>query len=306
MLNEFLDVGAAVSAVLTRVEVLRMSEEVLADTSRHSEAQVGVDVDLADSGFSSLAELIFRDAYSVIELAAVLVDDLDVLRDDGGSTVQDDRELRDLLLDLSEDVEAELRRYENAVSIARALLRFELECAMARADCDSEGVNARLTNEFLNLFRLRVSCLVSSNLYIIFDAGEFAELSFDNDAMLMCISNDFLRALDVLFELVLGAIEHYGREAIIDAGLAGLEIRTMIEVQSDRNIVDLEGCLDEVTEIRALSVLACASGSLEDNRGIQLCSCFRDTLYDLHVVDVESTDSEAAFVSFLEHFFRSN
>lgn len=179
MLNEFLDVGAAVSAVLTRVEVLRMSEEVLADTSRHSEAQVGVDVDLADSGFSSLAELIFRDAYSVIELAAVLVDDLDVLRDDGGSTVQDDRELRDLLLDLSEDVEAELRRYENAVSIARALLRFELECAMARADCDSEGVNARLTNEFLNLFRLRVSCLVSSDLYIIFDAGEFAELSFD-------------------------------------------------------------------------------------------------------------------------------
>ena len=193
--------------------------------------------------------------------------------------MQDNRELRDLLLDLSEDVEAELRRYENAVSIARALLRFELECAMARADCDSEGVNARLTNEFLNLFRLRVSCLVSSDLYIIFDAGEFAELSFDNDAMLMCISNDFLRALDVLFELVLGAIEHYGREAIIDAGLAGLEIRTMIEVQSDRNIVDLEGCLDEVTEIRALSVLACASGSLEDNRGIQLCSCFRDTLY---------------------------
>ena len=124
--------------------------------------------------------------------------------------------------------------------------------------------------------------------------------------MLMCISNDFLRALDVLFELVLGAIEHYGREAIIDAGLAGLEIRTMIEVQSDRNIVDLEGCLDEVTEIRALSVLACASGSLEDNRGIQLCSCFRDTLYDLHVVDVESSDCVAAVISLLKQFRTSN
>ncbi len=280
-----------------------MSEEVLTDTSRHSETQVGVDVDLADSGFSSLAELILRNAYSISELAAVVVDDLDILRNNGGSTMENNRELRNLLLDFSEDVETQFRRYENAVSVARALFRFELECTMARADCDSEGVNARLANEFLNLFRLRVSCFVSSNLYIIFDAGELTELSFDNDAMLMSISNDFLRAFDVLFELVFRAIEHNGREAIIDAGL---EIRTMIEVQSDRNIVDLKSCLDEVTEIRALSVLARAGGSLEDNRGIQLCSCFRDTLYNLHVVDVESTDGEAAFISFLEHFFRSN
>ena len=147
---------------------------------------------------------------------------------------------------------------------------------------------------------------MSSDFYIILDAGELTELSFDNDAMLMGISNDFLRAFDVLFELILGAIEHNGREAIIDAGFAGLEIRTMIEVQSDRNIVDLKRCFDEVTEIRALGILACAGGSLEDNRGIQLCSCFRDTLYNLHVVDVESTDGEAAFISFLEHFFRSN
>lgn len=107
---------------------------------------------------------------------------------------------------------------------------------------------------------------MSSDFYIILDAGELTELSFDNDAMLMGISNDFLRAFDVLFELILGAIEHNGREAIIDAGFAGLEIRTMIEVQSDRNIVDLKSCLDEVTEIRALGILACAGGSLEDNR----------------------------------------
>lgn len=147
---------------------------------------------------------------------------------------------------------------------------------------------------------------MSSNLYIIFDAGEFAELSFDDDIMLMSISDDFLRAFDVLFEVIVRTIEHDGRETIIDAGFAGLEIRTMIEVQGDRNIVDLEGCLYEVTEIRALGILACASGSLEDNRGVQLCSCFRDTLYNLHVVDVESTDGETALISFLEHFFRSN
>ena len=193
MLNELFDVSTAISAVLTRIKVLRMSEEMLTDTSRHSEAQVGVDVDLADSGFSSLAELILRNTYSISELAAVVVDDLDILRNNGGSTMENDRELRNLLLDFSEDVETQFRRYENAVSVARALFRFEFECAMARADSDSEGVNARLTNEFLNLFRLRVSCFVSSDFYIIFDAGELTELSFDNDAMLMSISNDFLR-----------------------------------------------------------------------------------------------------------------
>ena len=130
MLNELFDVRTAISAILTRIKVLRMSEEVLADTSRHSETQIGVDVDLADCGLSGLAELVLRNADSIVELAAVLVDDLDVLRDNRGCAMENDRELRDLLLDLCEDVETELRRYENAVSIARALLRFELECAM--------------------------------------------------------------------------------------------------------------------------------------------------------------------------------
>lgn len=130
VLNELFDVGAAVCAVLARIEMLRMSHEVLADTSRHSETQIGVDVDLADCGFCSLAELIFRDADSIVELATVVVDDLDVLRDNGGSTVQDDRELRNLLLDLSEDIETQFRRYEDAVSVARALFRFELERTM--------------------------------------------------------------------------------------------------------------------------------------------------------------------------------
>ena len=133
VLNELFDVGTAISDVLARIEMLRMSHEMLADTSRHSEAEIRVDVDLADCGLRSAAELILRDTDSVIEFAAVRVDDLHVLRNDGGSTVEDDRELRNLLLDFREDVEAELWRYENAVRVARALLRLELECAVARA-----------------------------------------------------------------------------------------------------------------------------------------------------------------------------
>ena len=306
VLNELFDVRTAISAILTRIKVLRMSEEVLADTSRHSEAQIGVDVDLADCGLSGLAELVLRNADSIVELAAVLVDDLDVLRDNRGSAMENDRELRDLLLDLCEDVETELRRYENAVSIARALLRFELECAMGRADSDSQGINASLLDEFLNFFRLRVSCIMSSNLDVILDTSQFTQLSLDDYATCMSVLNDFLSDFDVLFEVIVGTVDHDGGETTINAGFASLEICAVVEMQSDRNIVDLQSSFYEMHEVLMLSVFTCASGALQDDRGLQLSSCFRDTLYDFHVVDVESTDSVAAFVSFLEHFFRSN
>ena len=39
VLNEFLNVGTAISNILTRVEVFRMSQEVLTDTSRQSRTQ---------------------------------------------------------------------------------------------------------------------------------------------------------------------------------------------------------------------------------------------------------------------------
>ena len=177
MLNQFLDVGTAISNVLTRVKVFRMSHEVLTDTSRKSQTQVRVDVDLANCGFSSLAELIFRNTNSIVQFAAVSVDDLNVLRNNGRSTMENDRELRNLLLDFSENVETQFRRYENAVSVARALFRLELECAMGSTDSDSQRIYASFFDEFFNFFRLRVSCFMSSNLNIIFDTSQFAELS---------------------------------------------------------------------------------------------------------------------------------
>ena len=62
MLDEGLDVGAGGLEVLARVEVIRMLVEVGADRAGHGQTQVGVDVDLADSHRSSLAQHIFRNA----------------------------------------------------------------------------------------------------------------------------------------------------------------------------------------------------------------------------------------------------
>ena len=124
--------------------------------------------------------------------------------------------------------------------------------------------------------------------------------------MFMCVSNNFLGALDVLFEVIVRTIEHYGSETVIDASLAGFEICAMIEVQGNGDVVDFQSSLHEVTEIRALCIFASTGRCLQDNRRVQLSSCLGDALHDFHVVDVESTDSVAAFVSLLEHFFSSD
>ena len=220
--------------------------------------------------------------------------------------MKNNREAGNLFLDFSEDIEAKVWGNENTVRIARALLWLELECAVARADRDGERVNACLLDELLNLFRLRVGSLVCGNLYIVLDAGELTELCLDDDAMLMRISDNLLRALDVFLECIVRAIEHDGSEASIDAGLARLEVWTMIEVQRDGDIVDFESSLYEMHEISMLCILACACGALQDDWGVQLSGCLRDALHDFHVVDIESTDCIFAFVCLLEHFLSSD
>ncbi len=70
---------ASGAAVLTRVELSGLLSEGLADASGKGEAAVGVDVDLADGALGGLAELLLGDADGVGELAAILVDDVDVL-----------------------------------------------------------------------------------------------------------------------------------------------------------------------------------------------------------------------------------
>ena len=109
-------------------------------------------------------------------------------------------------------------------------------------------------DKFFDFFRLRVSGFVVGNLNIIFDAGEFAELCFNDNAVFVCISDNFLRTLDVLFEVILRAVVHDRCESIVDASLAGLKIRTVVKMQGDRNVIHFESCEDEMAEIRSLGV----------------------------------------------------
>src|SRR5574344_45482 len=185
--------------VLARIEFARLVVEDLADRRGHRETRVGVDVDLADRALRGLAELLFRNADRVGELAAEAVDLIDVFLRNRAGPVEDDRKARELLLDLLEDVERERRRNELArLGIARALRGRELERAVAGADGDREGVAACLGRELDHFLGLRVVRLGRGDL--VFDAREDAELGFDGDVVLVRVGDDLLRQLDVLLE----------------------------------------------------------------------------------------------------------
>ena len=98
-------------------------------------------------------------------------------------------------------------------------------------------------------------------------------------------------------------VDHHGGETTVDAGLTNLKALTVIQMESNRQIGVGNGSLHQLGQIDVLCLLAGAGRHLQnDGRLLQLGS-FGDTLNDLHIIDVESTDGVTAGIGFLEHFF---
>ena len=306
VLNNSLDVSTSRSQVLTWIEVLWMLHEMLADAGSQGKAQVRVNVDLANCTTGSLAELILRNTDSIIQLAAVSVDDLYILRNYRRSTVEYDWELRQDLGDLVQNVETQLRWNQNAILVQGALCRSELECAVAGADSDSQGVNTGTGYELLNLLRMGVLGILCGYIYIILYACQLAKLALYYYAVSMSVLYYLLGNSDVVLEGMMGTVNHNGSETAVDAGLAGLKICTMIQMQGNWQLrMNLKSSLYQMYQILMVCILASTCGALQDYRSTQLSSSIGDTLYNLHVVYVECTDSVAALVCLLEHFFSS-
>ena len=124
--------------VLARIEVIRVLREVLTDVTCHSKTDIGVDVDLADCKGSCLTELFFRNTYSIRHISAVLVNHLNEFLRNGRRTVKYDREARELLHALFENVETERRRYEDTVLISCALSSCKLVSTVGSTDSDRQ------------------------------------------------------------------------------------------------------------------------------------------------------------------------
>ena len=205
---------------------------------------------------------------------------------------------------LLENVETERRGNKDAVGISGALLSGELVSAVAGSDSDRKGVTSGSVYELFNLFGSGVSFLTCLNLNLILDTCKSSELSLNYYAVIVSILNYLLGKSDVVLEGLGRSVDHNGSESAVDTGLAELESITVIKVKSDGNLrILLNCCLYHLYKIGVVCVSTRTLGNLKDNRALKLSCSFGDTLNDLHVVDVESTYSVSAVVSFLKHLF---
>ena len=241
---------------------------MLADTSSKSQTHIRVNINLADCTLSSLSQLILWDTDSILQVTTVCIDNLNILRYNRGCTMENDWEVWQSLLNLCQNIKPQLWWNQYTISISGALSWGEFESTMAGTYCNSKRVYASAGNEFLYLIRLGVSSILSIYVNIILDASQLAKLTFNNYAMLMGIFYNLPGQLNILLKGISRSINHYRSEATIDAALAGLEIRTVIEMHCDRNINYLNSSLNEMHEVLMLSVFSSTSRGLENNRRI--------------------------------------
>ena len=207
--------------------------------------------------------------------------------------MQNDGESRQSLLALVEHVETQLRFGS----------RLELVCSVAGSDRDGQGVTSGLGHELFYFLRLCVGGILLRHVYIVLDASQSAQLSLYDYTVLMRILDHLAGDLDVLLERFGGSVDHDRSKSTVDAGLAGLKIRTVIQVQCDRNIrALLHRCLYQLDQVGVVGIGTGTLGYLQDQRCALLLCCLGDTLYDLHIVDVECSDRITAIIRFLEHF----
>ena len=139
-------------------------------------------------------------------------------------------------------------------------------------------------------------------LYILFDATELAEFSFDRYAGGMRDAHGFGDEVDILFIGVVRAVNHNAGKAVFDTGLHEVHGVAVVEVDGDGHLGMLfDGRVDDVLEVAHVGELARALRDLENQRGLFGSASFDDALRDLHVVDVKSANGETAIVSQIKH-----
>ena len=179
---------------------------MLADRRRAGDAQVGVDVDLADRHLRRLAEHFFGDSDRVRHLAAVAIDDLHEILRDGRRTVQNDGEAGEALFHFFQNIEAQLGLG-----------------AVAGADGDRQRIDAGFGRKFVYFVRIGELRVFGAYLHRVFNAGEFAEFRFDDHAVIVRVVHYLAGDADILFQRIFGSVDHDGRKSVFDAAFAQVE-----------------------------------------------------------------------------------
>ena len=292
MCNHVLDSLTSRFQILTRIEVARVFNQVFTNRSGHCQTQVSVDVDFANTEGASFQEHIFGNALCTINFAAVFVAFFNKRGDNGGSTMENQREVGEHVGDFFQTSEVQFR------------FTFKFVCAVASADSDSQGVNASTFNKFYCLVRVSVGSVFSINFNSVFYACQFAKFCFNYNASIVSVVYYTFGQFNIIFKGVFAAVNHNGGEATIDASFADFKIFTVVKVQANGQAAVFNCSFHQFHQVDMASVFTSASGNLQNQGSLFNFCCFYDTLDDFHVVYVESTNSIFTFIGFFKHFSR--
>ena len=133
--------------------------------------------------------------------------------------------------------------------------------------------------------------------YFIFYTSQYTQLAFYSYIKLMSVVNNLLSQSYVLFVRQVRTVDHYRREAHIDARLAEFEAVTVVKVKHDFRMSATQflsifySTFSHVTQQSLVCIVTCTLRNLQDNRRLSFNSSLYDSLQLLHIIEVESRDS---------------
>ena len=168
------------------------------------------------------------------------------------------------------------------------------------ADAGSQEVDAQSSD----LCALLGVCDLAGTHNAVLDAADGTDLCLDAQALSVCQSHQLLGLFHILFDGVVAAIEHDGREAGLDAGLAAL-IGAVIQMQGNGNgdAHGIDHSADHGSDgLETGHVLASTLGNAQDHGALHFLAGGQDRLGPLQIVDVELRHTIVAITCFDQHF----
>src|SRR5450830_79069 len=289
---------------VARVELRWIFKQEFTGRSRHRQADVGIDIDLAHAVTDAFLDFFYRHAVGFFHVTAKFTDDGQQFLWYRRRTVHHQMGVRDAGVDFLDAVD----RQDIAGRLAG-----ELVSAMRSTDGDCQRVALGALHEVGRLGDVGQQLLACHRAFSTvavflvalhgFQRTEHAQFRFHRHADGVREFHHFTRHFHVVFvgsdRLAVGfqrTVHHDGREARADGAHADGWRLAMVLMHDNRNVwVGFDGSVDQVTQERFACVLACASGRLHDHRAVERIGGSHDGLHLLQVIDVESRDAITVF-----------
>ena len=170
---------------------------------------------------------------------------------------------------------------------------------MAGADGYGQRVATAALHELHGLIRVGIHAVFGRNVFL--HARQLSQFGFNPHSALVRVIRHPTSDGDIFFKGQVRAVDHHGRKAAVDAGLAQIKVRSVIEVNHHGQIVFHESRFHQLHDIILPRIFAGPGGHLKNQGRAFLGPGPHDALDDFHVVDVERADGVPFRVSPLEH-----